>query len=165
LATKLFSGASDPDRQKVLREYQDVISFPGDKRRGKEVFAKRCAVCHRLEDVGHAVGPDLAALANKSAQYLLTSILDPSREVDSRYIEYLAVTKAGRTFTGILVSETATSITLKGQEAKEQVLLRSELEELNSTGKSLMPEGLEKDLSKQDFADLIEYLNRIGAQN
>jgi putative membrane-bound dehydrogenase-like protein len=165
LATKLFSGARDPDRQKVLRDYQDVISFPGDKRRGKEVFAKRCAVCHRLEDVGHAVGPDLAALANKSAQYLLTSILDPSREVDSRYIEYLAVTKAGRTFTGILVSETATSITLKGQEAKEQVLLRSELEELNSTGKSLMPEGLEKDLSKQDFADLIEYLNRIGAQN
>jgi putative heme-binding domain-containing protein len=115
-----------------------------------------------LKDVGFIVGPDLAALANKSPEYLLISILDPSKEVDSRYIEYVATTKAGRTFTGILASETATSITLKGQEGKEQSLLRADLDELQSTGKSLMPEGLEKDLTKQDLADVIAYLSQAG---
>lgn len=161
-AAKIFEGATNTDRQKVLKEFRGVITMSGNSLRGKEAFAKRCSVCHRLQDVGFVVGPDLAALANKSPEYLLTSILDPSKEVDSRYIEYVATTKAGRTFTGILASETATSITLKGQEGKELVLLRTDLDELQSTGKSLMPEGLEKDLTKQDLADVIAYLSQAG---
>jgi putative membrane-bound dehydrogenase-like protein len=162
VAAKVFEGHTNTDRQKVLQNFHDVTTMTGDSQRGKETFAKRCSVCHRLQDVGFVVGPDLAALANKSPEYLLTSILDPSKEVDSRYIEYLATTKAGRTFTGILASETATSVTLKGQEGKESVLLRADLEDLQSTGKSLMPEGLEKDLSKQDLADVMAYVAQAG---
>jgi putative membrane-bound dehydrogenase-like protein len=161
-AAEIFEGAGATDRQKVLMDFRDVIAMTGDSHRGKETFAKRCSVCHRLQDVGFVVGPDLAALANKSPEYLLTSILDPSKEVDSRYIEYVASTKAGRTFTGILASETGTSITLKGQEGKEIVLLRSDLDDLQSSGKSLMPEGLEKDLSKQDLADVMAYVAQAG---
>ncbi len=157
-AAKLFAGATSRDRQKVLQEYQVVASMRGNAMHGKAVFAKNCSVCHQLHGVGHVVGPDLAALSNKSPYYLLTEILDPNKNVDSRYINYVAATRSGRTFTGILAGESATSITLRGQEGKEQVLLRSELEELQSTGKSLMPEGLEKDLTKQDLADLIAYL-------
>jgi putative membrane-bound dehydrogenase-like protein len=158
-AAKLFAGATSGDRQRVLQDYQVVASMTGNATRGQAVFIKNCAVCHRLQGVGHAVGPDLAALSNKSPYYLLTEILDPNKNVDSRYINYIAATRSGRTFTGILASESATSITLRGQEGKEQVLLRSEMEELQSTGKSLMPEGLEKDLTKQDLADLIAYLS------
>jgi putative membrane-bound dehydrogenase-like protein len=157
-AARVFAGAANPDRARVLQQYQDVATLGGDRVRGKAVFARTCSPCHQVEGVGHAVGPDLAALANKTPQYLLTEILDPNRNVDSRYVEYVAATNAGRTFTGLLASETATSITLRGQEGKEQVLLRSELEELTSTGRSLMPEGLEKDLPKQSLADLIAYL-------
>ena len=162
-AAKLFEGAANPDRRKVLEAYRDVATMTGDRNRGKAVFTKSCATCHRLENAGHAVGPDLASLSNKSPQYLLQEILDPNRNVDTRYVEYLAVSKAGQTFTGILAAETATAITLRGQEGKEQSLLRSELEELRSTGRSLMPEGLEKDLSKQDVADLIAYLDGSGS--
>jgi putative membrane-bound dehydrogenase-like protein len=161
-AEKLFAGAANADRRKVLEEYKDVATLAGDRGRGKAVFAKRCATCHRLEDVGAAVGPDLAALANKSPESLLMEILDPNRNLDARYVEYTAVTKAGRTFTGLLAAETATGITLRSQEGKEQVLLRSELDELQSSGKSLMPEGLEKDLSRQDLADVIAYLANSG---
>jgi putative membrane-bound dehydrogenase-like protein len=157
-AAKVFAGAVRPDRQKVVREYQDVLTLAGDRGRGKTVFAKTCAACHRLQDVGHAVGPDLAGLTTKSPQYLLTAILDPSMEVDSRYVEYMAATKTGRLFMGILASETATSITLRGQEGKDYALLRSDLDELRSTGKSLMPEGLERDLTRQDLADLIAFV-------
>jgi putative membrane-bound dehydrogenase-like protein len=161
-AARLFAGAVNPDRQKVVEHYRDVASLAGDRTRGKAVFARTCSPCHQLEGVGNAVGPDLAALANKTPQYLVTEILDPNRNVDSRYVEYAAITRAGLTFTGLLAGETATSITLRGQQGKEQVLLRSELEELTSTGRSLMPEGLEKDLKPRDLADLIAYLGGAG---
>jgi putative membrane-bound dehydrogenase-like protein len=160
LAIKLFQGATSADRQKVLAAYRDVLSLPGSAARGKRVFQKTCAACHRLGDLGHAVGPDLATVANRTSEYLLIAILDPNREVDPRYVEYLAVTRAGRTLTGILAAETATSITLRNQEGREETLLRQEVEELQATGKSLMPEGLEKDLSRQDMADLLRFLRR-----
>ena len=89
---------------------------------------------------------------------LLTAILDPNRAVESRYINYLATTKAGLSVNGILASETGTSITLVSADGKSHQLLRNELEELSSTGKSLMPEGLEKDLTPQDIADIIEHV-------
>jgi len=158
LAAKVFADVSNPNRRKVLKDYEDVATMAGDRLRGKAVFAKSCSVCHQHDGVGHAVGPDLAQVAGKSPLYLLTEILDPSRNVDTRYIEYQAVLKNGQTINGILAVETATSITLRTQEAKEQVILRADIEELHGTGKSLMPEGFEKDLPKQAMADLIAYL-------
>jgi putative membrane-bound dehydrogenase-like protein len=162
-AAAIFAGSANADRRKVLSDYSDVTALKGDTVRGKALFAKTCAVCHRLDGIGHEVGPDLAALANKSAAYLLQEILDPNRNVDSRYIEYVAQTKNGRSFNGVLAAETATSVTLRGQEGKEQVLLRTDIDELTSNGKSLMPEGLEKDIKKQDMADLLAYLGGLNA--
>jgi putative heme-binding domain-containing protein len=108
--------------------------------------------------VGHDVGPDLAALADKPADYFLVAILDPNRAVEPRYISYLVDLKSGRQLTGMLASETGTSITLVGPDGKARTVLRSRVERLVSTGKSLMPEGLEKDLSPRDLADLIAWL-------
>ena len=139
-----------------------MLKLTGDASHGKAVFAKSCSVCHRLENVGNEVGPDLAQLQNKSTAYLLQEVLDPNRNVDSRYVEYRATTKAGREFAGLLRAESATSITLRGQEGREQVLLRTEIESLESTGRSLMPEGLERDLSRQDLADLFAYIGHRG---
>jgi putative membrane-bound dehydrogenase-like protein len=161
-AARLFAGATNPDRKKVLDEFRAVTEMIGDHSRGKAVFAKRCATCHQLEGVGFAVGPDLASMNNKSPAVLLIAILDPNQAVDNRYLQYLAATRDGRIHNGILVSENSNTVTLKEQEGKEKVLLRSELEELRSTGKSLMPEGLEKDLTRQDLADVIAYLRVSG---
>jgi putative membrane-bound dehydrogenase-like protein len=157
-AEKLFAGGTSPDRQKVIDDYKAALALKGDKTRGKTVFAKSCSACHVLDGVGSAVGPDLTALANKSPLYLLSEILDPNRNLDSRYVEYRAITKDDRTVSGILASETATSITLRGQQAKEETILRTDLQSLRGTAKSLMPEGLEKDVPKQDMADLLAYL-------
>jgi putative membrane-bound dehydrogenase-like protein len=162
LATRLLAGPANPDRQKVLRAYGDVVKTTGDRERGKAIFGRTCATCHLLHGEGHAVGPDLAGVATKTTEFLLMEILDPNRNVDPRYLEYTAVTRSGRIFTGVLASESATSITLRGQEGREQVLLRSDLEELHTAGRSLMPEGLEKELSMQQMADLIAYLTGAG---
>jgi putative membrane-bound dehydrogenase-like protein len=162
-AAQVFEGSTNADRQKVVKDYATVVALKGDAIHGKALFVKTCFVCHRLEGAGHEVGPDLAALANKSAAYLIQEILDPNRNVDSRYLEYVVQTKNGRTFNGLLAAETATSITLRGQEGKEQVLLRTDIEELSSSGKSLMPEGLEKDIGRQDMADLLAYLGGFAS--
>ncbi len=158
-AEKLL-GAGSPDRQKVLKEFEAVLRQSGDIDRGRQVFRQRCATCHQLEGVGEVVGPDLTALANKSPEALLEAILDPNRAIEDRYLSYVAATTDGRIFTGLLASETSTSITLKSQDGREQVLLRSRLENFRSTSKSLMPEGFEKDMSVQDLADVIAYTQR-----
>src|SRR5262249_55616917 len=130
-----------------------------DRARGKAVFKKHCATCHRLENEGYEVGPDLlAALKNKTREQLLLDILDPSREVDPRYQNYVVTTTKGQTVTGLIATETASSITLRRGEKEEDVLLRTQIEDISATGKSVMPEGLEMQLGKQDVADVIEYL-------
>jgi putative membrane-bound dehydrogenase-like protein len=157
-AGKLFAGAVAPDRQKVIDAYQEALTLKGDAARGKAVFGKSCTSCHRLDGAGNEVGPDLAALASKPADYLLIAILDPNRAVEARYINYLAETKNGLTFSGVLAAETGNSVTLIGTDGKPKVILRTDLESLTSTGKSAMPDGLEKDVKPQDMADLLAYL-------
>jgi putative membrane-bound dehydrogenase-like protein len=162
LASRLLAGTTNPDRKKVLDAYQPVTTMVGDRPRGKGVFALRCASCHKLDGVGSEVGPDLASMATKSPAALLIAVLDPNQAVDARYLLYVAETKDGRVFSGILTAESATSVTLKDQNGRETRLLRNQLATLQNTGKSLMPEGLEKDLSRQDLADLIAYLLEVG---
>jgi putative membrane-bound dehydrogenase-like protein len=157
-AEKAFAGAVDPDRQKVVESYRSVARLKGDTARGLALFKKNCAICHKLGDVGKEVGPDLASLADKSTEALLVAILDPNRAVEARYVNYFAETKNGLTLSGVLTSETGNSITLVGPDGKEHVILRANLASLTSTGKSAMPEGIEKELKPQDLADLIALL-------
>jgi putative heme-binding domain-containing protein len=111
-----------------------------------------------LDGTGNEVGPDLAALTSKSSASLLVAILDPNRDVDGRYVSYLAELADGRTVSGLLAGESGASVTLREQEGKEHILLRADLESLRATGKSAMPEGLEKDMTLQEMADVIAFL-------
>jgi putative membrane-bound dehydrogenase-like protein len=162
-AESLLASQATADRQKVLDAYRSALDLKGDVTRGKAVFKKTCSTCHRLEDVGVEVGPDLlSALRNKSPEQLLIDILDPSREVDPRYINYIATTKAGRSFSGMIAAETASSITLRRAEKAEDTILRSQIDVLEATAKSVMPEGLEMQLGKQEVADVIAYLQAVA---
>src|SRR5262249_21735072 len=161
-ATKLLAGLAVTDRQKVVQVYRDALDLKGDAIRGKAVFKKTCATCHRLENEGTEVGPDLlSALRSKTPEILLVDILDPSREVDPRYLDYLVTTTAGRVFTGMIVAETASSLTLRRAEKTEDVILRNQIDSIQATAKSLMPEGLESQLKRQDLADVIAYLQAV----
>jgi len=157
-AATVFAGAVNPDRQKVIDAFGEALTLKGDAKSGQALFAKTCATCHRIGDVGNAVGPDLASVGDKSPQGLLTAILDPNRAVEPRYINYIATTGDDQTLTGLLSAESATSITLLGPDAKPQTLRRQDLKDLRSSNTSLMPEGLEAGLKAQDLADLIAYV-------
>lgn len=158
---KVLSLQATADRRAVIEAYQPVLKLTGDIVRGQALFAKKCANCHKVGETGHAVGPNLASLTTKTPEFLLQAVLDPSAAVEGKYLNYIAVTTAGRSLTGILTTETASSITLLATEGKSESILRNEIEELRSTSKSLMPDGLEKDLTPQDFSDLIEYVRTI----
>lgn len=162
-AEKLLAGATNPDRVKVLETYATAAKLTGDIERGRTLFTKTCATCHQLGAIGQAVGPDLAALANKSPQFLLQEILDPNRNVDSRFVQYTVVLTDGRIHTGLLATESANSITLKTAEGKAVDILRADLDEIASTGESLMPEGLERDLPPQSVADIMAFITHSPA--
>ena len=159
-ARKLLAGGGDSARAEVLARYQSATTLAGDPVQGRELFRKHCSVCHRLEDHGNAVGPDLRTVAGKSPASLLLEIIDPNRNLDSRYLVYAATLKSGQTVAGIITSENATSLTLRQADGQERNLLRADLESLETTGKSLMPEGLEREIPPQAMAHLLAYVAR-----
>ncbi|HEY3391142.1 MAG TPA: c-type cytochrome, partial [Lacipirellulaceae bacterium] len=157
LAERHFSLTATGERAAVLARYEKSKTG-GDAARGKALYQKHCAGCHEFRGAGSRVGPALDASEFRAAETMLREILDPNRAIDGRYAEYVAITTSGRVKNGILMEESGNAITLRGQQGEETRLLRSELESLTSTGKSLMPEGFEKDIPPADMADLLEYL-------
>jgi putative membrane-bound dehydrogenase-like protein len=157
-AKKLLQDNLPADRQAVYKEYQAALTLKGDAKAGREVFRKNCATCHRVASIGTDVGPDIADSRTKTVEALLTDILLPNQAIDNNYLNYLVTTKDGRVLSGILAAETATSLTLKRAEGQTDVVLRKDVEEIASTGISLMPEGLEKAISVREMADLLRFL-------
>lgn len=159
---KLLGAGVETNRTQVVQEYQKVLALDGDIQRGQATFRKTCSVCHRVNGVGHAVAPDLVSVKNKSAADLLIAILDPNREAQPNFNTYNVITEQGKTFSGIIAVESETSVTLRRAESREDVVLRSIIDEMSATGQSLMPEGLEKDLTAQQLADVIAFVKSIG---
>ena len=161
-AEAIFSHQSQP-RQAVVDAYRSSLTMKGDKAAGAAIFKKLCASCHRLGNEGNEVGPDLASLNDKSPETLMIAILDPNRAFEAKFANFTIATVDGRVFSGLIASESATAVTLRRQDGKEDVLLRSEIEEMTTSGQSLMPEGVEKDLKTRDLADLIAFLATAGS--
>jgi putative heme-binding domain-containing protein len=161
-AEKVLAAPSSKGRQAVLDAYRPSLARPGDPERGKVVFGKVCAACHKLGGQGHEVGPDLAALTDTSPEALLIALFDPNREVDARYASYTAALKDGRVVNGLVAAETGNAVSLKRAEGQTDVILRADLDELTTSGQSLMPEGMENDVKPADLADLFAFVT-VGA--
>ena len=108
------------------------------------------------------VGPDLVTVKTTGSEKLLDSIIDPSREVDPKYVAYLVETKSGESVFGVIANESATSISLRQPFGKEETLLRSNLKRMQSLNQSLMPEGLETGLTPAQMADLLEFIESLN---
>jgi putative heme-binding domain-containing protein len=142
----------------VIQRYAAVLSADGRPEQGRIVYDRICATCHRLAGSGHSVGPDLATVTNRSREALLAAILDPNRAVEEVYYNYIVQTEDGQQFSGIITAETGNSITLTAAESKQHTILRRDIAMLHGTGKSLMPEDMERDLTPDDVNHLIAYL-------
>lgn len=162
---KLFQSASNASRAQVLEDHADVLTLKGDPAAGRTAFATACIACHALEGVGNAIGPDLAALTDRSPEAMLIAILDPNRAVEDKYVNYVISTKENTQHLGLISEESAGGITLRAGDGSEQKLLRADIASMESMGVSLMPDGLEATLSKQQMSDLIAYLGDLGSSS
>lgn len=158
-AERLFGNQrATTDKVSLIEQYQAELVAAPDVELGRGLFMKHCAACHQLAGSGHAVGPDLAALKNRSRDALMTAILDPNQAVEDKYQSYNVGTMDGRTYTGIITAETTNSITLQMEQGKQQIFLRDDVETLHNVGKSLMPEGIENEIKPTDMNHLLAFL-------
>ena len=158
-AAKLF--VPPAARLEVLKQYQASLALTANVANGRKTYERGCMTCHRLGDQGKAVGPNLAFTKNKRPGELLTHVLDPNREVEPSFMQYNVVDRQGRIYTGMIATETASSITVRRAEAASDTILRADIDEVVNSGKSVMPEGLEQKISLQQMADLLSYLRQI----
>ncbi len=162
IASQQFRELSSGERLATIARFRSKLDAPADVSRGRKVFRKHCASCHQLENEGTNIGPDLLALTDRSPENLLVAILDPNRAVEPRYVEYSIITMRGRVLAGIVVAEAGNSLTLIDAQGAEHKLVRSDVAELVSTGKSLMPVGVEQlFVNDAELLNLIAYIRSV----
>jgi len=159
-AAKFIGDEEYSNRKAVVEEWLRKLPPTGEAARGRPVFDRLCAQCHALDGTGHHVGPDLAATAHRSVEDLLSNILDPNMAIHPAYVSYTTETTSGEIETGILESESAEVVVLLQTLGKKTALPRKQIKRLESSGLSLMPEGLEAGLSVADLRDLIAFLQQ-----
>lgn len=157
-AQQLFASLTPAARKAVLEQYQSCLTLESDPLRGRAVFQTTCITCHKIGNLGVDVAPDISDSRTKTREFLLTAILDPNQAIDNNYFSYTVVDADGIVHTGVLATETSTSITLKQPEGKTVTISRDRIEQLKSNGVSLMPEGLERNITPQQMADLISFI-------
>lgn len=145
-------------RQQVVDAYLPALALPADAARGREVFANACASCHRLEDVGVDLGPNLLGVRNHGREGMLIDIFDPNRKVDPAYLFYEIELRTGDTLLGAIADETTETLTVAQAYGARTVVRRADIAGMRSVGQSMMPEGLESAMSQQELADLLEYI-------
>ena len=163
LAAETLPPASTSSRAEVLRQYAPVASLTGNPQRGQEVFAKNCVACHAFGGAGHDVGPDLAPLRDKDADYFVKNILDPNAIIEPRFVNYTVLLKDRRVLAGIIKSETATNLILSVGAGVTETVARAVVKEMRASNLSMMPEGLEGAISPEQMADLVAYLKHSSA--
>jgi putative heme-binding domain-containing protein len=155
-AQAFFKSETD-ERKAVVASYADALKLTGDVMRGRDLFSSTCAKCHIPQQGRPRVGADLSGINNKTKEELLNSIMNPSETIEGRFVNYILTTKDGRIEDGILANETSGAVTLRNAD-RDVTILRKNIAEIRASTISLMPEGYEKTLTKQQLADIIAYL-------
>jgi uncharacterized repeat protein (TIGR03806 family) len=160
-----------PENERIKRlgdvvDRAALLALRGNAARGRSVFASnpaaQCKTCHKLGDLGEAVGPDLSKIGAKYDKAgLLDQILEPSKTIDPQYVSYRLETKDGRVLTGLVAERSARQVVLKDAQGKTVRVPGPEVEQLVPQSRSLMPELLLRDLTAQQVADLLEYLTTL----
>ncbi|MFO0809935.1 MAG: PQQ-dependent sugar dehydrogenase [Gemmataceae bacterium] len=139
-----------------------ILGRAGDAAKGRAVLATanlQCLNCHVVGKEGKAVGPELTQIGKtRKPVELLESIVDPSRRIEPQYVNYSVTTHSGRTATGVLVKRDANVVVIRDAQGQDIRLTATDVDKLTPLRTSMMPEGLVRDLTAQQAADLVAYL-------
>ncbi len=157
-AAALFSDAGVTTRKDAIAKMQDALTLKGSLAKGATVFQSMCSSCHVYEAVGQHVGPVLTEINRKSKESLMHDILDPNAAVNTQYINHRLVTRTDEVHMGIVENETDQAVTIKKMGGASVTISKSDIKSFSSLGTSLMMEGLEGNMTTQDMADLLAFL-------
>ena len=147
-------------REAQIAEVRQLIreaSAAANLSRGREIFEQRCANCHRMFGSGGDLGPDLTGSDRRNLEYLLRNVIDPSAVVPREALATLVETTDGRTISGLIVSESEISVSLRSADNLITVPL-SEISTRELSRRSIMPDGLLDGLTDDQIVDLFAYL-------
>ncbi|MFM8213212.1 MAG: hypothetical protein ACKN82_01015, partial [Pirellula sp.] len=159
-----LSPVSEVPWESVAQRYREAWDKPGDSRLGEAHFRKLCASCHRAMDIGIAIGPSLDSYRVRPNEAIALAVAEPSREMDPKYEQQQIRTKDGEVAAGILVSSSAEQIAILTAQNQNFSISKSDVEEWKSSGKSLMPDGMLKELDPKALNDLIAFLRLVPAR-
>jgi putative heme-binding domain-containing protein len=145
----------------------EILAIKGNPNIGRERFfdarTGQCIQCHRLQGSGQMVGPDLDGSAKKrTRQELLESILEPSKLIEPRYNNYLVLTDDGNLVTGLKIGESDEDVVVKQADGKDRRIPKDEIESIKIQAQSLMPTGLAAEMTAQELADLLAFLDSLN---
>jgi len=159
-ARAVFSKNAE-EAKRIAKEYQAALDVKGDAEKGKAVYMQSCAVCHQVRgQYGVAFGPDLGTIHNWKKEDILANILDPNLSIMAGYDLWEIILNNGESLQSIIAAETASAITIKNMGNFEKTISRQDIKSLKSLSISAMPGGLEKNIGKEQMADLIAFLKR-----
>jgi putative membrane-bound dehydrogenase-like protein len=149
------------ERVAIIKKWKDALSPEAMKTasavKGREIFTKSCAACHKLYGEGSDVGPDLTGSQRTNLDYLLENVLDPNAVVPREFQVSIFSLTDGRLVSGFIQKETPDGLTVRT--ANETVVIpKGDLESRKSTNQSIMPEGLFDQLKPDEVRDLVAYL-------
>jgi putative heme-binding domain-containing protein len=159
-------GATTADMQREIVRLEGVLRqgnsspYPG-----KKLFMNSCGKCHTLFGQGGKVGPDLTTFKRDDLNNMLLHVVNPSAEIREGYEMYQIETKDGRLLSGLLVDKDNQVVVLRGADGQSITVRQQQIEEMAANKKSLMPEGLLKDLTDQQVRDLFAYLRSTQPLN
>jgi uncharacterized repeat protein (TIGR03806 family) len=163
-----------PEEKRIKRlgavvKPEQILALPGNAERGRKLFFEgsgvQCKTCHRIEGKGTEVGPDLDGIGKKyDRAQILENILEPSKQIDAKYLTWVVETKRGQVHSGLLVSKDSAKVVLKDATNKLIEVPAAEIEVMNSQQKSLMPELLLRDFTAEQVADLTAFLSSLKAE-
>lgn len=150
-----------PDRQAVVRQATEYLlnEARGDARRGWAVYERICGQCHVMHGRGYEVGPEITRNGRGSFEQLIISVLDPSLVIGEAYKSVTVLTSDGRVISGLVSERSEQRIALKVQGGKLEVISMDDVEEIRDNEQSLMPEGLEEQMTREEMADLFALLS------
>jgi putative heme-binding domain-containing protein len=149
----------NPAREQVIESIRARLkNAHGDPEAGVVVFRNICGQCHKIYGEGQEVGPEVTLNGRGSYDQLLSNVFDPSLVIGPGYQATTVATTDGRVLTGLVVEDSPQQVVLKLQGGKIETIARSAIEESRLSPLSLMPEGLEGQMTPKELADLFAFL-------
>ena len=159
-AKTLLASGESAARKDVVARYRVALDGDGDGdgTRGRDTYLRVCAACHRRGEYGHDVGPNLATVIEHAPERLLTNILDPNADIQPGYQASTCVLESGEVIAGLIAAESGGSVTMKLADGTVRNIARAEIDELVTSNRSFMPEGMEETVTVEQMRDLLAYL-------